>query len=117
MKNFTVTGIDLAGVPSRPTGVCTLRGFKAKTFLLYSDEEILNHIEENYPDCVAIDAPLSLPPGRNSIQDSNGFHFRLCDEELKRRKIPFFPITLGSMRKLTERGIRLRRCLEEKSVP
>ena len=65
------------------------------------------------PDLVAIDAPLTLPPGRSSIEERTGSHFRPCDEELKRRKIPFFPITLGPMRALTKRGIRLRSILEE----
>jgi len=32
--------------------------------------------------------------------------------ELRRRKIPFFPITLGPMRVLTKRGIKLREILE-----
>lgn len=112
MKNFLVSGIDLAGVPHRPTGLCILKGLKAKTALLYSDEEILNYIQNEKPDLVAIDAPLSLPPGRKSIDERSGTHFRPCDEELRRRKIPFFPVTLGPMRGLTERGIRLRSLLE-----
>jgi predicted nuclease with RNAse H fold len=33
--------------------------------------------------------------------------------ELRRRKIPFFPITLGPMRVLTKRGIMLREILED----
>jgi hypothetical protein len=61
---------------------------------------------------IAVDAPLNLPPGRKSMSDRNGSHYRPCDLELRRRKIPFFPITLGPMRKLTERGIRLKRRLE-----
>lgn len=72
----------------------------------------MNKIKREKPDLVAIDAPLSLPPGRKSIDDKTGLHFRLCDEELRRRKIRFFPITLGPMRSLTERGIALRRVLE-----
>ncbi len=113
MKVYTVAGIDLAGVPHRPTGWCILKGSKAKTGLLYSDEEILSRIREDNPDLVAIDAPLTLPPGRKSMEERTGFHFRSCDEELRRRKIPFFPITLGPMRGLTERGIRLRKVLEK----
>ena len=113
MKVYTVAGIDLAGVPHRPTGWCILKGSKAKTGLLYSDEEILSRARECNPDLVAIDAPLTLPPGRKSMEERTGSHFRPCDEELKRRKIPFFPITLGPMRGLTERGIRLRQILEK----
>lgn len=113
MKNFLIAGIDLAGVPHRPSGWCLLEGLKAKTALLYSDEEILSWVKREKPELVAIDAPLNLPPGRKSINQKSRFHLRPCDEELKRRRIPFFPITLGPMRSLTERGMRLRRIMEE----
>ncbi len=113
MKNFLVAGIDLAGVGHRPSGWCLLKGLKAKTALLYSDEEIFACVRKEKPELVAVDAPLTLPPGRESINQKSRFHLRPCDEELKRRKIPFFPITLGPMRSLTERGIKLRRILEE----
>jgi hypothetical protein len=111
-KRHIVAGIDLAGVAHRPSGWCLLKERKAETSLLYGDDEILNKIRREKPDLVAIDAPLSLPPGRKSIDDKTGLHFRPCDEELRRRKIPFFPITLGPMRSLTKRGIALRRVLE-----
>jgi hypothetical protein len=111
--NFKVLGIDLAGVPRRPSGICLLStDRKASTTLLYEDREILALVKDNEPDLIAIDAPLNLPPGRKSMAQKNGAHFRPCDEELRRRKIPFFPITLGPMRGLTERGIGLRRRLE-----
>lgn len=113
MKVYKVAGVDLAGVPHRPTGWCTLKGLKARTELLYSDEQILSRIRVDMPDLVAVDAPLTLPPGRKSMEERTGSHFRPCDEELRRRKIPFFPITLGPMRVLTERGIRLRKILEK----
>jgi len=113
MKNFLIAGIDLAGVPHRPSGWCRLKGLKAETALLFSDEEILAHVKKEKAELVAIDAPLTLPPGRKSISQKSRFHLRLCDEELKRRKIPFFPITLGPMRSLTERGMKLRSDLQE----
>lgn len=109
-------GVDLAGVPRRPTGMCLLRGIRAKTFLCYSDEDIIECAVKEKPSLVAIDAPLTLPPGRKSISERNGSHFRRCDLDLRRRKIPFFPITLGPMRVLTERGIGLRKKLEKKGV-
>jgi predicted nuclease with RNAse H fold len=107
-----VLGLDLAGVPHRPTGSCLLEDGRARTKLLYEDKEILDYARETKPVLIAIDAPLNLPPGRKSMADRNGSHYRPCDLELRRRKIPFFPITLGPMRKLTERGIRLKRRLE-----
>jgi len=112
MKDFLVTGVDLAGVPHRPTGMCILEGLRARTSLLYSDQDILSFIQKEKPDLVAIDAPLTLPPGRKSIDERTDAHYRPCDGELRRRKIPFFPITLGPMRVLTKRGIKLREILE-----
>jgi predicted nuclease with RNAse H fold len=107
-----VLGIDLAGVPHRPTGICLLEDGLARTTLLYKDREILDYARESKPGLIAVDAPLNLPPGRRSMADRNGSHYRACDLELRRRKLPFFPITLGPMRKLTQRGIRLKRRLE-----
>jgi len=115
-KALLVIGLDLAGSPKRPTGLCVLVGLNAKTKDLFSDEEILAVIVEAHPDLVAIDAPLHLPPGRSSIHERNDSHYRPCDLELRRRKIPFFPITLGPMRGLTERGMRLRADLEGKGI-
>lgn len=107
MDEFCVLGVDLAGVPHRPSGMCTLRGLRARTFLSYSNAEIVACAEKAQPNLIAIDAPLNLPPGRKTIEDRNGEHYRVCDLELRKRKIPFFPITLGPMRGLTVRGIEL----------
>jgi predicted nuclease with RNAse H fold len=111
---MSIVGLDLAGVEHRPTGYCLLKNMKAETSLAYADEEILRKSEQAKPKVVAIDAPLSLPPGRKTIEDRRGEHLRESDRELLRRGIKFFPITLGPMRKLTVRGINLRRILEEK---
>jgi predicted nuclease with RNAse H fold len=108
-----VVGIDLAGVPGRPTGVCVLRGLEASTGLLFTDREIMAYVRQAEPDLVAIDAPLNLPPGRTSIEDRNGEHYRRCDLELRAHGIPFFPITLGPMRTLTVRGMMLRKWFEK----
>jgi predicted nuclease with RNAse H fold len=111
---MSIVGVDLAGVESRPTGLCVLKDMKAEASLVYKDEEVLKRIEESKPKIVAIDAPLSLPAGRESIEQRTNVHLRECDKELLRRGIRFFPITLGPMRKLTNRGINLRRILEDK---
>src|SRR2546426_1471383 len=102
-KPFVVLGIDLAGSPRRPTGLCLLRRSQAQTSVAFSDEDILNTVHQARPDLVPIDAPLSLPKGRKTISDRGGGHFRDCDLELRRRGIRFFPVTLGPMRMLTER--------------
>ena len=104
----TVLGIDLAGVPTRRTGVCVLNGLQADARVVYTDEEILELAVRTQPVIITIDAPLSLPPGRETIEDHRGEHLRPCDRELQHRKIRFFPITLGPMRTLTKRGIVLK---------
>ena len=111
-----IIGLDLAGVENRPSGLCLLKNMRAETSLVYSNYEVLKKIEESEPEIVAIDAPLSLPAGRESIEQRTNVHLRECDKELLRRGIKFFPITLGPMRKLTSRGIDLKRILENKRL-
>ncbi len=107
-----VVGVDLAGSPKRNTGMCTLkRGIMASCAIVHTDQEILNYVQKEDPALIAIDAPLNLPPGRKSMEDRTGKHFRPCDRELLKRGIRFFPITLGPMRLLTKRGIHLKRVL------
>jgi predicted nuclease with RNAse H fold len=109
-----IVGLDLAGVETRPTGFCVLHKLKVRTSLLFTDDQIINEIETIHPRVVAIDAPLTLPEGRKSIEEKSNIHLRKCDRELLRRRIRFFPVTLGPMRKLTARGMRLREILESK---
>ncbi len=116
-KQMVVVGVDLAGSPRRATGVCVLTGLKAKAQIAHGDDEILAIIEQAKPDLVPIDAPLSLPPGRKTIHDRQGEHLRECDRELQNRKIRFFPITLGPMRMLTERGLALKAKIEAQGYP
>lgn len=110
---LVVVGVDLAGSPRRSTGVCVLRGLRARTRIALADEEIVGTIEQARPALVTVDAPLSLPVGRTTIHDRSGPHFRECDLELRRRGIRFFPITLGPMRMLTERGLALKAKIEK----
>jgi predicted nuclease with RNAse H fold len=111
-RHRKVVGIDLAGSPKRNTGICTLKKDSISLCtIVHTDEEIIDYVEKEKPALVTIDAPLNLPPGRRSIEDKNGEHFRPCDRELLRRGIRFFPITLGPMRLLTKRGIHLKRVL------
>jgi len=114
----TVVGVDLAGSPNRNTGICTLKKDNITSYaILHTDQEIVDYIEKEKPALIAVDAPLNLPPGRKSIEDKNGEHFRPCDRELLKRGIRFFPITLGPMRMLTKRGIHLRRILTRRGFP
>ncbi|MCI4363351.1 MAG: DUF429 domain-containing protein [Thermoplasmata archaeon] len=107
---MTVVGIDLAGVPHRDTGCCVYRAPDSlEASVLHSDRELDGLLEATAPALVVVDAPLSLPRGRKSLEERNGIHFRECDRELRRLGIRFFPLTLGPMRILTRRGIRLAR--------
>lgn len=115
-----VVGIDLAGSPKRRTGYCRLIDGRIETLVLYTDSDILAAICEDQPEIVAIDAPLSLPFGRCCLLDECGCkgkaHLRTCDKTLLSLKIPFFPITLGPMRLLTTRGMKLAGSLTERGV-
>ncbi len=109
-----VVGIDLAGSEKRDTGFCMMdEGMKCTATILHTDQEILHETLKAKPRVVSIDAPLFLPKGRKSLDIKGPPHFRECDKELLRMHIKFFPISLGPMRMLTARGIRLRAALEE----
>ena len=113
---MVIVGVDLAGVERRDTGFCVLEGFDARTCILHSDSQIIEETVWVKPKVVSIDAPLALPKGRCCLRDDcecreRGGHFRQCDLELRRMGIPFFPVTLGPMRSLTERGIKVKKSL------
>lgn len=108
-----VVGLDLAGSPKRDTGVCVFSGpRRLRATILHADQEILEFVSDVAPDLVVIDAPLSLPHGRRTIEDRSGPHLRACDRELLRLRLPFFPLTLGPMRMLTVRGMDLAAALK-----
>ena len=109
---MSIVGLDLAGVETRPTGFCILTDMKTETSDLFTDKEIIQKTVDAHPQVIAIDAPLSLPPGRKSIEERTGNHLRESDRVLLKMGIKLFPITLGPMRKLTVRGIKLREIFE-----
>ena len=80
---------------------------KAQHTIRHTDEEIIDYVREHRPAITVIDAPLSMPKGRTSLETRSNVHFRECDRELSRRHVKFFPITLGPMRKLTARGMKI----------
>lgn len=106
-----ILGIDLAGSPKRNTGFAYFHQNRLEVGILYSDYEIIN-LAKNF-DIIMIDAPLSIPKGRKSIDDRNGPHLRECDIMLRKLGIKFFPVTLGPMRILTKRGINIKNKLEK----
>jgi predicted nuclease with RNAse H fold len=94
-----IVGLDLAGVETRPTGFCILTGMKVEACLVYEDEKIMSIIKEIKPRIITVDAPLSLPPGRKTLEERTGILLRECDRELLKRGIKFFPITPRSYEK------------------
>lgn len=113
-----VVGIDLAGVTKKKTGFCVLdENLNVKTSILATNAEIINEVLKINPGVVSIDAPLALPRGRDCLRKNCSCrkygHFRECDRALLKMRIKFFPITLGPMRKLTKRGIKLRKFFEK----
>jgi uncharacterized protein len=112
-----IVGLDLAGSPTRRTGFCRLDpGLTARTRILGDDREIEEMVRAARPRIVAIDAPLSLPAGRRSLDIPGPPHLRACDRELTRLGIRFFPVTLGPMRGLTARGIALARLFRSEGI-
>jgi predicted nuclease with RNAse H fold len=119
-SDVCILGLDLAGSPHRPTGFCVLRGKRVDVGHLFDNENIFETVEAAAPRLIAIDAPLGLPVGRCCLRDTcacaHTTHFRVSDYELRRLGIRFFPITLGPMRQLTQRGMQLKAALEARGI-
>ena len=116
---MSLVGIDLAGSPNRPTGFCVVdRKSHVKCQILHSDMEVIAAVKKVKAKVVAIDAPLALPKGRHCLKEHcrGRAHFRACDRTLTMMRIRFFPITIGPMRTLTERGIRITKILRKMHV-
>jgi len=103
----------------RPTGACIINDRRyVHCSIVHSDEEILELVRKSGARVVAIDAPLALPFGRHCLGEHcrGRQHFRTCDLALGRMGIRGFPITIGPMRMLTRRGIRVRRKMESRRL-
>lgn len=94
-----IAGIDLAGVESRPTGLCILNT-RAHFYTAFLNSEIFTIVSQNDITLAAIDAPLSF----------RGGPFRDGDKEL-RTHFPLLPLTFRGMQSLTQRGITVKNYL------
>ena len=103
---MTVVGIDLA-TEKGETGLCILNEDKIITKLVKSDDEIIKEINSIKPEVVAIDAPLSWP--KKGIM-------RETEILLRKLGIRVFPPLMQGMKRLTERGIRLKNLLKYKVI-
>jgi hypothetical protein len=116
-RTAKAVGIDLAGAIDHASGFCVLdAGLHATTMVLHTDDELVEETSKAAPQVVSVDAPLCLPNGRVSLEQRGPPHFRACDLKLREMKIRFFPITLGPMRLLTARGIKLKERLESRGL-
>jgi hypothetical protein len=106
-EGLRVIGIDLAGDASKPTGFTVLSRKTLCTKLVYSDDEIISSCLSKHPKLIAVDAPLSRPLKGN---------LRSSDLALIKRGLRVLPPTLGGMRQLTERGIRIAKKLRGKGL-
>jgi predicted nuclease with RNAse H fold len=104
-------GVDLAGSEKRNTGISFVENNTIVTCIIRNEKELFEIMQKF--QFIYIDAPLTLPHGRSSLEVRNEHHFRECDLLLRKRGIKFFPITLGPMRMLTQRGMRLRERLSK----
>ncbi|OGI12066.1 hypothetical protein A3K64_01850 [Candidatus Micrarchaeota archaeon RBG_16_36_9] len=100
-----VVGIDLAGKFENPTGFCSMTENGTETKLLFTDEEIVNEIENTKPDCIAIDAPFWLPKGT----------WRPSDEKLLKRGFQPISPSFPTMRLLILRASHLVKVLRDRN--
>ncbi len=114
MKNWEkVLGLDLAGSERRKTGYAYWEGSSLRVGVVYTDKEVLE-LSKGF-SLIMIDAPLSIPAGRSTLED-RGPHLRECDLLLKKQGHRFFPVTLGPMRMLTKRAMSLAKDMKERGA-
>lgn len=111
-----VVGFDLTASKNKKTGVAKLSGRYVETISLATDEELLNYIKDTRPKVVSIDSPLGLPGGGEQINKDAGI-VRVAEYDLASVGIPAYPALIDSMKKLTLRGINLRKAIESFSEP
>ena len=121
-QDATVVGIDLTGSEERPSGWCLLRGNRAETSRVSSDDEMFARAIAARPAVIYTDSPLSIPLGRTRIEDDDPVReqfgiMRRCERELKRRGINVYPCLLPSMQGLTRRGMRLAARFRSAGIP
>ena len=121
LNEVTILGVDLVSSEQRKSGCCVLKGNRAQTCCLMTDEEIIKLAEDSNVTLVSIDSPLSIPKGRTSFYDDDHFRkhgiMRHCERTLKKRGINVYPCLIPSMQKLTRRGMILAEKLRRRGIP
>jgi predicted nuclease with RNAse H fold len=116
-----VIGVDLRGKDHNPTGMACCAGPTVEHAILYDDSSILNWIRMRRPELVSIDAPLSLPRGRQTPYDDDPTreaHGIVRDAErlLWSRGIRVYPALIRHMQSLTGRGIALAQAIRDMGI-
>ena len=122
LDHETFIGIDLVSSETKDSGYCILKGNKAETYLIKSDDEMIRLAQEAGATLVSIDSPLSLPKGRISFYDDDPGRpqygiMRVCERILKRRGVNVYPCLIPSMQNLTRRGIELAGKFRKLGIP
>lgn len=122
LDDFCSIGIDLVSSEDRETGFCVLKGNKASTSRVKTDDDLIRLSIEAGADIVSIDSPLSIPKGRTTFFDDdpqrNEFGItRKCERLLKRRGISSYPCLIPSMQKLTQRGMQIAEKFRALGIP
>lgn len=98
-------GVDLSATPRRASSIAFLDPeLRVDIVTVFSDEDLLNALLSRKVYAVGIDSPLSKP--------SRG-RLRGCERILTELGVRFFPPTIPSMEKLSERGLRLASMIKE----
>lgn len=122
LSNTTFIGIDLVSSEDRESGYCILKGNKAKTFRIKTDEEMIRLAQNASATMISIDSPLTIPKGRKTFFDDDPTRdqygiMRECERILKRRGVNVYPCLIPSMQKLTRRGIQLATKFRKLGIP
>ena len=122
LDDFCAIGIDLVSSEDRETGFCVLRGHRAETCRVKTDEEMIRLAIQAKANLISIDSPLSIPKGRTTFFDDDPHRdefgiTRECERILKRRGISSYPCLIPSMQKLTQRGMLLAQKFREQGIP
>lgn len=112
----TCVGIDLSASEKKASGICVLKENKAYLNVAMTDQEIHSIIKDVSPTLISIDSPLGLPNGRCCVSEECDCRkygiTRECERILRKRGIGVYPCLIKSMQKLTLRGMKISRFLE-----
>lgn len=126
MERASFVGIDLTSSSARPTACVGLDQQLNLTWFdfLYGDAQIIEAIERDRPQLVAIDAPISLPKGLCCLEDGCScrpvslLKGRICERQLSRRGIPSYYTTKKSIIKdMVYRAIGLKDKIAARGYP